>query len=129
VTAGVLFVLWALPLATAADAYDAPSLLFSVVRTLLALAGVCALAWVSLSWLARRGIGVPGRGKNGRIEVLERIPLGPRKTLYLVRADGRDLLLGTGEGGSPSLIVDLGPTRTTQSARSADEGSVEERPR
>jgi flagellar biogenesis protein FliO len=102
--AAVLFLLWGVPLATAAEG---PSLLASALRTLFALAGVCALAYVVLSWLSRRGIGAMARSKSGRLEVVERVTLAPRTSLYLVRVDGRELLVGSGEAGGLSLIKDL----------------------
>ncbi len=81
--------------------------LFSVMRTLLALAGVCALAWVVLAWLARRGFGVVRPSASARLQVLERVVLAPRKELYLVRADARVFLVGVGEASAPNLIAEL----------------------
>lgn len=81
--------------------------LFSVMRTLLALAGVCALAWVVLAWLARRGFGVVRSSASSRLQVLERVVLGPRKELYLVRADSRVFLVGVGDTSAPNLIAEL----------------------
>jgi flagellar biogenesis protein FliO len=81
--------------------------LYAVLRTLLALVGVCALSWVCLTWLARRGIGVGARGGD-RLQVIERVSLGPRKQLYLVRADGRVLLVGAADGAAVTLVADLG---------------------
>lgn len=85
--------------------------LFSVVRTLLALLGVCALAVVTLRALASRGIGlgVGGPRRNGRVQVLERVALGARQRLYLVRADNRTLLIGAADGASLRLITELAP--------------------
>jgi flagellar protein FliO/FliZ len=79
--------------------------LFSVARTLLALLGVCALAWVALNLLARRGLGVARPG--ARLRLLERLPLGPRRQLYLVQADARVFLVGMGDSGALSLIAEL----------------------
>jgi flagellar biogenesis protein FliO len=79
----------------------------AVIRALLALVGVCALAWASLTWLARRGIGLGGARGHGRIQVLERVTLAPRRQLYLVRADGKVMLLGAADGGAVTLIADL----------------------
>jgi flagellar biogenesis protein FliO len=81
---------------------------WEMVRTLLALAGVCLLAWVVLRMLAQRGFGraLP-RGGPSRVEVLERVPLDARRALYVVRADGRVLLLGLGESGAPVLVTEL----------------------
>lgn len=82
----------------------------SVLRVLLALAGVCALAWVVLAVFARRGFGA-FRGGLGRVpsrlRVLERVVLSPRRQLYLVQADSRVFLVGTGEAGPPALIAEL----------------------
>jgi flagellar biogenesis protein FliO len=91
--------------------------LLSVARTLIALIGVCALAWVALNLLARRGIGVARPG--ARLRLLERLALSPRHQLYLVQADARVLLLAAADGGAPALIAELepGPTApTTQDA-------------
>ena len=82
-------------------------MLFSVMRTLLALLGVCALAWVVLAALARRGIGVGRAAGGARLHVLERLALSPRRTLYLVRADERVFLVGAAEAGGLSLIAEL----------------------
>jgi flagellar biogenesis protein FliO len=79
--------------------------LLSVARTLLALLGVCALAWVALNVLARRGVGVARPG--ARLRLVERLQLSPRRQLYLVQADSRVFLLGAGEGGTVSLIAEL----------------------
>jgi flagellar biogenesis protein FliO len=90
----------------------------SVVRMAFALAGVCALAWVVLSLLARRGwLGIPGVIAGGfagglsrtpsRLRVLERVALSPRRQLFLVQADARVFLLGAGEAGPPALIAEL----------------------
>lgn len=82
----------------------------SVLRVLFALAGVCALAWVVLSALARRGLlrGAVGfAARDGRLRVLERIALSPRRQLYLVQADGRVFLLGAGDAGPLALIAEL----------------------
>ncbi len=107
--AAVLFLLFGLPLAS-----EGPSLLGSVLRTVFALVGVCALAFVVLSWLARRGIGVSGRSRSGRIEVIERVTLAPRTSLYVIRVDGRELLVGSGESGSLALITELGVGRESE---------------
>jgi flagellar biogenesis protein FliO len=83
------------------------SALGSVLRVLLALIGVSGLAWVVLSVLARRGL-LGGVGRTpGRVRVLERVALSPRRQLYLVQADARVFLLGAGEAGPPSLIAEL----------------------
>ncbi len=77
----------------------------TLLQTLLALAAVCVLAWVVLRWGAQRGLGT-GR-LAGRVRVVERIPLDPRRSLYVVKAGERVLLLGVGDGAAPSLLTEL----------------------
>jgi flagellar biogenesis protein FliO len=86
--------------------------LSGVLRALLALLGVCALAWVLIPLLARRGLfrlALPPSARGARLRVLERVALSPRRQLYLVQADSRVFLLGAGEAGAPSLIAELEP--------------------
>jgi flagellar biogenesis protein FliO len=85
---------------------------------------VCALAWVVLAVLARRGLiafaGGLGRGPS-RLRVIERLALSPRRQLFLVQADSRVFLVGTGEAGPPALIAELDrePDRKEQPLRAA----------
>ena len=79
--------------------------LLSVARTLIALIGVCALAWVTLLWLSRRGFGASR--PDSRLRLLDRLALGPRRQLYLVQADSRVFLVGAGDAGTPRLIAEL----------------------
>jgi flagellar protein FliO/FliZ len=88
----------------------ADSYLADLLRTLLALAGVCALAWFGLHRFARRGYAGAGKGAAAAVRVLARVPLEARKSLYLVRAGGRVLLIGTGEAGPPALLAELDPS-------------------
>jgi flagellar protein FliO/FliZ len=77
----------------------------ALLETLFALAGVCVLAWVVLRWGAQRGFGTGGVG--GRVRVIERIPLDPRRSLFVVKAGERVLLLGVGDGAAPTLLTEL----------------------
>jgi flagellar biogenesis protein FliO len=79
-----------------------------LVRTLLALGGVCILLWLATRWFARRRMG-PAAKYDAAVRVLRRIPLDRRKHLHLVRVADRVLLIGTGDSGPPSLIADLDP--------------------
>lgn len=81
--------------------------LLSAARTLLALIGVCVLAWASLLFLSRRGLISAAPRGTARLRLLERLALGPRGQLYLVQADSRVFLLGAGESGALSLITEL----------------------
>ena len=90
--------------------------LWPVARALIALIGVSVLAWVTLLWLARSGalgsrpwshwLKSPAAGAH-RLQLLERLALGPRQRVYLIQADTRVFLLGSGESGALSLIAEL----------------------
>jgi flagellar biogenesis protein FliO len=88
------------------------SFALDLLRTLVALALVCLLVFVSLRLLARRGFAGFGFGAGagtGPVRVLQRVPLEPRRALYLVAAGKRVLLIASGEGGAPRLIAELDP--------------------
>jgi flagellar protein FliO/FliZ len=67
------------------------------IAVLLAAAGGIAFA-------ARRIAPRPGAGA---LHVVSRVSLSPKHTVYLLRAGGRVLLVGTGPQGAPSLISEL----------------------
>jgi flagellar biogenesis protein FliO len=70
-----------------------------IVQTFLALAAVCGLA-VFVLWAARRaGVGRP----NGPIELVGRLPLEARRSIYLVKVGEVVLVIGAGEGGFTKL--------------------------
>jgi flagellar biogenesis protein FliO len=85
-----------------------------LLQALFALAAVCLLALVVLKAAARRGWGKTGGA--GPVVVLQRIPLEPRRALYLVRVAGRTLLIGAGEGGGPNLLLALDQEKLDRSA-------------
>jgi flagellar protein FliO/FliZ len=72
-----------------------PSPFLDLAVTLLAFLAVILLAWLGARWLLRRLYG-PGAG-GGRVRVVERVPLEPRRTLYLVEAGEKLLLVGVTE--------------------------------
>ena len=85
---------------------------------LLALAGVCVLAWAVLGMLARRGFGrALAAGIGAPVEVVQRVPLDSRRALYVVRAGKRLLLVGVGESGAPSLVAELDPALASERER------------
>ena len=92
--------------------------LWPVARALIALIGVCLLAWVTLLWLSRSGIpwsrwlASPAPPAT-RLKLIERLALGPRQRLYLVQADERVFLLGSAESGGLALIAELSSTHKT----------------
>jgi flagellar biosynthetic protein FliO len=78
---------------------DGPSLGWMLIRTLVVLALVVALIYLSLNWGLRKLMGVkgmPGSG-SGVVKVLERIPLDPKRALFVVQVSDEYLLLGGGE--------------------------------
>ncbi|MAQ17578.1 MAG: flagellar biosynthetic protein FliO [Sandaracinus sp.] len=77
---------------------------WELARAGLSLVAVCVIAWVILRWASKRGLGASKPGQ--RMEVLERLPLDPRRSLHLVRVGERILVVGTGEG-APTLLTEL----------------------
>lgn len=80
-------------------------LIATFVKTMLVLSGVLALVYLTL----HKGLGkLVARAQVGkRLRVVERVGLDPRRALYLVEVDGKELLLGASEGGIARLL-DLG---------------------
>jgi flagellar protein FliO/FliZ len=96
-----------------------------LLQTLLALGAVCVIAYVVLRWGAKRLYGVGRQGQ--RLRLVERLPLEPRRSLYLVEVAGRVLLIGSSESGV-TLVAEIereeegdAPT-TTRGDRSPDPG-------
>ena len=84
-------------IAARADGSDAWYVGMALVAVLLAAAGGLALA-------GRRFAPRPGAGA---LKIVSRVSLSPKHTVYLLRAGGRVLLVGTGPQGAPSLISEL----------------------
>jgi flagellar biosynthetic protein FliO len=66
-------------------------------RLALSLGVVIALMWAVAAVLRRRGFGAPvrpGAARGGHIELLARRSLGRNASIAVVRAGGRDLVLG-----------------------------------
>ncbi len=76
-----------------------------LLRSVLALAAVCIVAWWVLRWASRRGVGV-SRARN--VRVLERVMLDARRSVYLVKVGPRVLLLGGGDQAL-SVLAELKP--------------------
>ncbi|MBI2308399.1 MAG: flagellar biosynthetic protein FliO [Rhodocyclales bacterium] len=63
-------------------------------RTVAVLVALLALTAGGLYWLRRRIPKLAGlAGDGARLQVVERIRLNPRNTMYLVRLDGNEILL------------------------------------
>ncbi len=70
--------------------------IFDFLKVMTVLAGVLALAWAGLRWGLPRFV---APASSGPIQIVARQSLEPRKTLYIVRTGGRDLLLAASESG------------------------------
>ena len=88
-----------------------------IARALIALAAVCLLAVFIFRSMAKRGFGTQSR--LGAVRVIQRIALEPRRSLYLVRAGSRVLLIGISEGGGPQLLAELDPETVPEEATSS----------
>jgi flagellar biogenesis protein FliO len=66
------------------------------IEVLVALAGVLALAYITLKIGLPRIYGMR-TASRGPIKVVARYPLEPRKTLYLIQAGSQVFLLGTSD--------------------------------
>lgn len=74
----------------------------SALKTLIMMAIVVGLIYLTLNVGLRRMMGIksgPLGGKVGLVNVVERIPLEQRRTLFVLKAAGEYLLVGTSEGG------------------------------
>ena len=87
------------------------------VRTLLSLLAVVALAVLVLRHLGRRF------GRRGRaLSLVDRLPLDGGRTLYLVEAPGRFLVLGGGGTGGLEVLAELDPEAVAEALAQAPEG-------
>lgn len=96
------------------------SLLWMMFQTIFVLAFMCALAYVALRVLPRRAGGV---SLSSMVQIVDRVPLDQRKSLYVVKVAGQWLLIGSSEAGL-HLISELDPKVAEQEAELA----VRERP-
>jgi len=106
------------------DRVEATSgLVGTLFKTMFMLALVVGAAYLTL----HKGVGkLLARAQQGqRIQVVERVPLGERRSLYLVRVDGKEMLLGVGEGGITALTA---PAMTTGNEASRFAALVEREP-
>jgi len=76
----------------------------TLILTMLALATVLVVAWVILRGLAKMGV---ASNRNGRVKVVESVPLGSRERVVLIEVDSKEYLIGVSSGGV-SQIGQLG---------------------
>ena len=92
-----------------------------VVGILIALGSICIVLWLVARWFARRRMG-PAAKYDTAVNILRRIPLDRRRHLHLVRVADRVLLIGTGDGGPPSLIADIDPEMLERISQTSTDG-------
>jgi flagellar biosynthetic protein FliO len=88
------------PVATGYGAY--------LLQTTLALLAVCALAALTLRLMRRRGI---GRARG--LRVVSRLSLEPRRSVYVIEAAGKCLLVGVGDGPM-AVLAELDPAEVAR---------------
>ena len=96
------------------------SLLWMLAQTVFVLVLICGLAYVALRLLPRRAGGIPA---SSMLQIVDRVPLDQRKSLYVVKVTGRWLLIGSSESGV-HLISELDPKAAEEEAELA----AQERP-
>lgn len=88
-----------------------------IVQTICVLAGVCALAVVSLRWLGAR---LGNQGTEAPMRVVGRLPLEPRRALLVVKVGERTVMLASSEAGVHP-VGELGPDEAAALERSLQE--------
>ena len=68
-----------------------------LISSVVVLAVVCLVAWLVVRYGGRWLVGARGRSRG--LDVLARLPLEPRRSLYVVEVAGKTLLVGTSEMG------------------------------
>jgi flagellar biosynthetic protein FliO len=68
-----------------------------LVSSMVVLVLVCVVAWLVVRYGGRFIAGARGRSRG--MDVLARLPLEPRRSLYVVEVAGKTLLVGTSEMG------------------------------
>lgn len=90
----------------------------ALLRMLAALLVVCVVAYLALRYGLRWLL--PRRRGSSLLEVIEHCPLGGGKGLWIVRVEGRRLLLGGAEGGL-SMLKELGEEESEGALRDGSE--------
>jgi flagellar biogenesis protein FliO len=75
--------------------------------------------WAAWMKVLRRPFSREHADTRPRIEILDRLSLGGKKSLLLIAIEGRRLLVGVGEDAAPSISVFEGMTRSTSSRPSS----------
>jgi flagellar biosynthetic protein FliO len=83
----------------------------SLALSFLSLGAVCLVAYVALKLLAGKGFGKA----TGAVRVLARCPLEPRRSVYIIEAAGKCLLVGVGDGPM-TVLAELDATALPREA-------------
>jgi flagellar protein FliO/FliZ len=80
----------------------------ALVQVAVVLVAICILLWVVVRWILPRMARAAGArgirlGGGKLIRVVDRCPLEPKRTLFLVEVAGRFVLLGSSEGSITRL--------------------------
>jgi flagellar protein FliO/FliZ len=110
-----------------ADDAEPLSMAGTLLQTLLVLGIVIGLVYVTLNFGLRRMMGLRAlpAGAATLVKVVERIPLDPKRSLFVVQAAGEYLLVGGGDDGL-SLIgkLDTAEVERVLSQRAATPGQI-----
>ena len=74
----------------------------TLLITLLALVFVLVLAWLAIKLLARSGA-VAMTGRNGRLRLVQSVPVGARERIVLLEVDGEEWVVGVSAGSVTRL--------------------------
>jgi flagellar biogenesis protein FliO len=88
------------------------SQILQYAEVLLVLAGILVLAYVALRAGLPRFLGMR-TPTGGPIEILTRYPLGPKHTLYLIKAGSETFLIGTSES-EVQYLTSISPENSTE---------------
>jgi flagellar biosynthetic protein FliO len=91
-----------------------------LVSSMVVLVLVCVVAWLVVRYGGRFIAGARGRSRG--MDVLARLPLEPRRSLYVVEVAGKTLLVGTSEMGLSVLSELDGERVRADVAREAGSG-------
>ncbi|MBN1944065.1 MAG: flagellar biosynthetic protein FliO [Bradymonadales bacterium] len=81
-----------------------------LVRTTIILVVICLLAYLLIRFVLRRFLPAAraGEGRSGRLVPLDRLSLDPRRSLVVVKAGSKVLLIGLGDDRC-DLLCELDP--------------------
>lgn len=110
------------------DSPENESLGWTLFRTVVVLGLVLGIIYLTLNYGLRRLMGlrpVGGGGREPLVAVMERIPLDPKRSMFVLKAAGEYLLVGGGEG-SLNLICKLDPAEVAriEAARASTSPSI-----